>query len=125
MSLGLGFGLFGFRKFDQNTKTLKLAKVGLAKVGQAQNPILANPFMAIFFEWFGQLFFVLCQFEGPGASNTTKIPREDTQRGKKRTNFAAGEGKKKSQILGGPGEGRSREGRSWEGGLGKGGPGKG
>ena len=27
------FGLFGFRKFGQNTKTLKLAKVGLAKVG--------------------------------------------------------------------------------------------
>ena len=32
-------------------------------------------------------------FDGPGASNTTKIPREDPQRGKKRTNFAAGEGK--------------------------------
>ena len=32
--------------------------------------------------------------ERPGASNTTKIPREDPQRGKKRTNFAAGEGKK-------------------------------
>ena len=35
-----------------------------------------------------------CTFEGPGASNTTKIPREDPQRGKKRMNFAAGEGKK-------------------------------
>ena len=33
-------------------------------------------------------------FERPGALNTTKIPREDPQRGKKRTNFAAGEGKK-------------------------------
>ena len=44
-----GFGLFGFRKFDQNTgqsrfakvgqhsETLKLAKVGLAKVGQAHD----------------------------------------------------------------------------------------
>ena len=42
--------------------------------------------------------------------NTTKIQREDTQRGKKRTNFAAGE--EKSEILGGPGEGRSWEGRS-------------
>ena len=38
--------------------------------------------------------------------NTTKIQREDTQRGKKRTNFAVGEGK--NEILGGPGEGRSR-----------------
>ena len=46
--------------------------------------------------------------------NTTKIQREDPQRGK-RTNFAPGEGKKKSEILGGPGEGRSREGRSREG----------
>ena len=35
-----------------------------------------------------------CIFEGPGASNTTKIQREDTQRGKKRTKFVAGEGKK-------------------------------
>ena len=33
-------------------------------------------------------------FERPGASNTTKIPREDPQRGKKRTNFVAGDGKK-------------------------------
>ena len=32
-SLGLGFGLFGFRKFGPNTKTVKLAVVGLAKVG--------------------------------------------------------------------------------------------
>ena len=41
-----------------------------------------------------------CTFERPGASNTTKIPREDPQRGKKRTNFVAGEGKKKREILG-------------------------
>ena len=33
-------------------------------------------------------------FEGPCASNTTKIPREDPLRRKKRTNFVAGEGKK-------------------------------
>ena len=33
-SLGLGFGLFGCRKFGPNTETLNLAKVGLAKVGQ-------------------------------------------------------------------------------------------
>ena len=48
-----------------------------------------------------------CTFERPGASNTTKIQREDTQRGKKRTNFAAGEGKKERHF------GRSRKGRSW------------
>ena len=58
-------------------------------------------------------------FERPGASNTTKIPREDPQRGKKRTNLAAGEGKraklKAVQGKGGPGKG----------GPGKGGPGKG
>ena len=52
--------------------------------------------------------------------NTTKIQREDTQRGKKRTNFAAGEGKKRAKFWAVPGEGRpregrSREGRSWEG----------
>ena len=39
-----------------------------------------------------------CTFERPGASNT-KIPREDPQRGEKRTNFAAGQGKKKREIL--------------------------
>ena len=39
-----------------------------------------------------------CTFERPGASNTTKIPREDPQRGKKRTNFAAGQGKKSAKF---------------------------
>ena len=43
-----------------------------------------------------------CTFERPGLQNTTKIQREDTQRGKKRTNFAAGEGKKERHF------GRSR-----------------
>ena len=33
----LGLGFLVFRKFGQNTETLKLAKVGLAKVGQAHN----------------------------------------------------------------------------------------
>ena len=37
-------------------------------------------------------------FERSGASNTTKIPREDPQRSKKRTNFAAGEGKKSAKF---------------------------
>ena len=50
-----------------------------------------------------------CIYEGLGLQNTTKIQREDTQRGKKRTNFAAGEGKKERNF------GRSREGRSWKG----------
>ena len=39
-----------------------------------------------------------CTSERPGTSNTTKIPREDNQRGKKRTNFAAGEGKKRAKF---------------------------
>ena len=34
--------------------------------------------------------------------NTTKNPREDPQRGKKRTNFVAGQGKKKREISGPP-----------------------
>ena len=59
-------------------------------------------------------------FRVPAFKNTTNIQREDTQRGKKRMNFAAGEGKKRAkfwavQRKGGPGEGRSREGRSQEG----------
>ena len=49
-----------------------------------------------------------CTFEGLGLQNTTKIQREDTQRGKKRTNLAAG-GKKRAkfwavQAKGGPAE---------------------
>ena len=48
--------------------------------------------------------------------NTTKIPREDPQREKKRTNFEAEREKRAKfwavQGKGGPGEGRSREGRS-------------
>ena len=55
----------------------------------------------------------------PVFKNTTKIQREDTQRGKKRTNFAAGEGKKKERNFG-----RSRGRGPREGGPGKGGPGK-
>ena len=39
-----------------------------------------------------------CTFEGLGLQNTTKIQREDTQRGKKRTNFAAGEGQKRAKF---------------------------
>ena len=41
----------------------------------------------------------------PAFKNTTKIQREDTQRGKKRTNFAAGEGKKERNC----GRSRGRE----------------
>ena len=54
----------------------------------------------------------------PVFKNTTKIQREDIQRGKKRTNFAAGEEKKERNF------GRSRGGPG-KGGPGKGGPGKG
>ena len=43
-----------------------------------------------------------CTFERPGTSNTTKILREDPQREKKITNFAAGDGKRKREILGPP-----------------------
>ena len=37
-----------------------------------------------------------CTFEGPGASNTTKIPREDPQRKREQTNMGSGRGKKKN-----------------------------
>ena len=67
----------------------------------------------------------------PVFKNTTKIQRENPQRGKKRTNFLAGREKKERnfgrsrgravQGKGGPGEGRSR-GRAVQG---KGGPGRG
>ena len=38
----------------------------------------------------------MCTFQGPGASNTTKIPGEDPKRGMKRRNVAGG---KKHEIL--------------------------
>ena len=41
-------------------------------------------------------------FERPGPSNTTKIPREDPQRGKKRMNLNGGTGKKKTRNFGPP-----------------------
>ena len=43
-----------------------------------------------------------CTFEGSGASNTTKIPREDTQRETQRAKIGAGEGKKKKARNFGP-----------------------
>ena len=46
-----------------------------------------------------------CAFQGPGASNTTKIPRKDPQEREERMKIVAGG--KKSEILGGPAEGRS------------------
>ena len=61
---------------------------------------------------------------GPLHFKNTKIQREDTQRDTKRTNFAAGEGKK-SEILGGPAKGGPGKGGPGKGGPGKGGPGKG
>ena len=72
-------------------------------------------------------------FRVPAFKNTTKIQREDPQRGKK-NEFSGGRGKKKSEILGGPGGGlswerailggRAAQGRPWgRAALGKGGPG--
>ena len=42
-----------------------------------------------------------CTFEGPGTSNTTKIPREDPQEREERMKIVAGEGKKR-EMLGPP-----------------------
>ena len=39
-----------------------------------------------------------CTFKGPGASNTTKFPREDPQRERKRAKMGAGEGKKSAKF---------------------------
>ena len=41
----------------------------------------------------------------PALQTPPKFHEKTPQRGKERTNFAAGEGKKKSEILGGPAEG--------------------
>ena len=43
-----------------------------------------------------------CTFEGPGASNTTKIPREHTQRERQKERKWSGRVKKESEILGLP-----------------------
>ena len=53
-----------------------------------------------------ELFFPLqrepetptCTFQGPGASNATKIPRENPLREKKRMKIVAGEGKKRAKF---------------------------
>ena len=51
----------------------------------------------------------MCTFEGPGASNTTKIQRKGpTREGEKKQNCGGRE--KKSEILGGPAEGVRRRG---------------
>ena len=55
-------------------------------------------------------------FRVPALRNTTKIPREDPQRGKKRTKMGSGRGKKKREISGGPAEGCPAEGCPAEGG---------
>ena len=66
----------------------------------------------------------------PAFINTTKIQREDTQRGKKRMKFPAGDGKKERNFgavegKGGPGKGSLGKGSPGKGSPGKGGPGKG
>ena len=48
--------------------------------------------------------------KGPGASNTTKIPREDTQRGKKKNEFCGGKGNKERNF--GRSRGRAVPGRA-------------
>ena len=48
----------------------------------------------------------MCTFDvAPALQNTTKIPREDPQREKKKERSGGGRGKN-SEILGGPAEGR-------------------
>ena len=66
-----------------------------------------------------------CTFEGPRLQKHHQNSTRRHQRGKKRTNFAAGEGQKRAKFWAVPGravpgEGRSREGRS----PGRGGPGR-
>ena len=43
--------------------------------------------------------FLKCTFEGLGASNTTKIPREDPQEREKKNEHRAGDGKKRAIFL--------------------------
>ena len=64
-----------------------------------------------------------CTFEDPVFKNTTKIQREDTQSGKKRTNFAAGERKKRAKFWAVQEKGVQGKGVQGKGGPGKGGPG--
>ena len=47
------------------------------------------------------------RFQGPGASNTTEIPRKDPPRERRKNENCGGRGKQKSENLGGPAEGRS------------------
>ena len=95
-------------------------KMDLAKNGRAQNTMAKNG-LARRFGAAGASSdsprAQTCTLQGPGASNTTKIPRKDTQeREEKKEN--CGRRGKKSEIFGGPGKGaRGR------GGPGKGGPG--
>ena len=58
-------------------------------------------------------------FRAPAFKNTTKIPRKDPQEREERMIIVAGGGKK-SEILGGPAEGRSGRGGPGEGGGGSG-----
>ena len=55
----------------------------------------------------------MCTFQGPGLQKHHQNSTRRPLRGKKRTNFAAGEGKKRANLgavqgKGGPGEGRSK-----------------
>ena len=75
---------------------------------EAQNfaffPSPAAKFVLFFPLWVSPGFTPRAQtftFEGPGLQNTTKIQREDTQRGKKRTNFFGERGKKRGKFWAG------------------------
>ena len=62
-----------------------------------------------------------CTFEGPGLQKHNQNSTKRHPEREEKNEFCGGRGKKKSEILGGPGEGRSR-GRAVQG---KGGPGEG
>ena len=54
-------------------------------------------------------------FEGPGASNTTKIPTRRPPEREEKNEFCGGRGETRSEILGGPGKGGPGKGGPWEG----------
>ena len=71
-------------------------------------------FCSFFFSLSGDLLVKCAHLRSPVFKNTTKIPREHPQE-KEGKNENCGGRVKKREILGGPGEGRSRGGRSWGG----------
>ena len=66
-----------------------------------------------------------CTFEGPGLQKHHQNSTRRHPEREEKNEFCGGRGKKKSKILGGPGEGGPGKGGPGKGGPGKGGPGKG